>query len=113
MIVGETVVVHTPQVVGTDPGGAPIYGTPATATVDDVLVAPGARDDVLESNRPEGVRVAWTLHFPKTFAGSLRGCSVSVRGGDPLRVVGDPQPYTDANTPTRWNRPVELEAVDG
>lgn len=113
MIVGEAVTVRRRPAVGTDPGGGPIYGTPVDETVTDVLVAPGPREDVVDSNRPDGTRIAWTLHFPKTYSSSLRGAEISVRGGAFRPVVGDPQPYTLANTPTRWWMPVELEDVDG
>lgn len=111
-MIGETVVVERRERVGTDPGNAPIYKW-VTETVEDVLVAPGPRNDVVESNRPDGVRIAWNLHFPKPYAASLRGARVSVRGEPARDVVGDPKPYTLENTPTRWWMPVELEAVDG
>ena len=112
MIRGETVTVITRGVIGRDPLNNPIYGDTETS-VEDVLVAPGPRTDVIESNRPDGVEVQWTLHLPKTFVGSLRGASIKVRGGDPLAVIGDPQPFTDANTPGRCNRPVEVQRADG
>lgn len=108
---GETVVVVRRERTGTGPGNTPIYGDVET-TVHDVLVAPGPRQDVVESNRPDGVEVAFNLHFPKTFSGSLRGAQVVVRG-EPFDVIGDPRPYTLANTPTRWWMPVEVERVDG
>lgn len=113
MIVGESVVVHTPTEGGTDPGGAPIPGEPTLATIENVLVSPGPRDDLRDSTRPDGKKIAWTLHFPKTFSASLEGCSISVRGLPPRPVVGNPQPYMLANTPTPWWMPVELEDVDG
>lgn len=111
-MLGETVVVERNVRVGTAPGNSPIYEWVPEA-VEDVLVAPGPRDDVIDSNRPDGTKVAWTLHFPKTFNKSLRGARVKVRGDEARLVVGDPKPYTLANTPTRWWMPVELEAVDG
>lgn len=80
----------------------------------DVLVQPGSCKD-LDATRPEGVRVALTLHFPKTWTESLRRAKVELGGryeGE-YRVVGDPRPYMDANCPTPWNMPVEVEAVDG
>lgn len=96
------------------------FGNPTKYTeeseVADVLVSPGATED-LEASRPEGVAVAFTLHFPKTFTGSLEGCTVVLpepwANKDGYRVIGDPRPYMDANTPTRWNRPVEVEAAHG
>lgn len=112
LIKGETVVVYRREQTGVDPGNNPIYDW-AETTVEDVLVAPGPRADVDDSNRPDGVEVSWNLHFPKTWTDSLRGAEVSVRGGPRSPVVGDPQGYTVPNTPGRWNRPVELERVDG
>lgn len=109
---GETVVVHRRVETGHDPLNSPVYED-VTETVHDVLVAPGPRSDVDASTRPDGTRVAWNLHFPKPYAESLRGAKVSVRGQKPAKVIGDPQPYTLENTPTRWWYPVELERVDG
>lgn len=109
---GESVVVHRTVEVGRDPLNSPIFED-IEETVEDVLVAPGPRNDVDESTRPAGTRVAWNIHFPKPYAESLRGAKVSVRGQDPAKVIGDPQPYYGPNTPTRWWLPVELGRVDG
>ena len=108
---GETVAVIARTQTGRGPGNTPIWAE-AETTVGNVLVAPGPRTDVLDSNRPAGVDVAFTLHFPKTFTGSLRGCRVRVRG-EPFHVVGDPRAYQDDPTPGDWNRPVEVERRDG
>lgn len=113
MIAGETVIVERDEPTGSvDPFGAPITAI-AIETVENVLVAPGARTDVDGTNRPDGVGVAWTLHFPKPYAASLRGARVSVRGEPARPVIGDPKPYTAANTPGEWWMPVELEDVEG
>lgn len=112
LLTGETVVVERRQEVGRDPGNAPIYEW-VPETVDDVLVTPGASTDVIESNRPEGVEVGWTLGFPRGYPATLRGARVSVRGQEPAPVIGDPQHLTDANTPGRWTMPVEIERTDG
>ena len=82
------------------------------AEVPGVVVAPGATSDVLESSRPDGTRVAFTLGFPKSFAASLRGCRVVVRGIE-CAVVGDPQPLAAGSVPDPWDRTVEVEVVDG
>lgn len=109
---GETVVVLRREQTGTDAFNEPVYEWTETA-VEDVLTSPGPRSDLDDSNRPDGVLVAWTCHFPKAFTGSLRGAQIKVRADVPRAVIGDPQPYMDANTPGRWNRPVELEGADG
>lgn len=112
MIRGETVVVERWQETGRDPGNAPIREWVAE-TVENVLVAPGPRNDVVDSNRPDGKRIQWTLHFPKSYPATLAGARVSVRGQEARPVVGDPQHYTEANTPGAWSMPVELEDVEG
>lgn len=111
-MIGETVVVHFRVEGAEDAHGNPVE-TWATETVEDVLVAPGPRADIADASRPEGVRVVFNLHFPKSFTRGLRGARISVRGGDPLDVIGDPAPYTLGNTPTRWWMPVEVARADG
>lgn len=104
---------------------APTYGTkdrlgnrPVTmgepTTVKNVLVSPGATE-AMEASRPEGVTVAYTLHFPKTFTGSLEGCEIKLPAPwtGTYKVIGDPRPYIDVNTPTQWHLPVEVEASHG
>lgn len=81
-------------------------------TVGNVLVHPGSTSDVRDSSRPDGTRAAFTLGFPKSYTGSLRGCRVSVRG-EVFAVIGDPRPASPDNIPGRWNRNVEVEAVCG
>ena len=75
------------------------------------IVCPGSTSD-LGAERPNGVRIAYTLHFPKSYGGDLRGCRVIVRG-EPFRVVGDPQRTTDAATPGNYNMAVEVTRADG
>lgn len=89
-----------------------IYAAPQA--VKNVLVVPGACKE-LDASRPEGVRVALTVHFPKGWTGGLRGARITLPApwGGPYNVIGDPKPYMAANTPTPWNMPVEVEAVDG
>lgn len=90
--------------------GEPTLGEPTREEVCCV-VCPGATSD-MDATRPEGVTVAYTLHFPKTYSGSLRGCSVEVRDTR-YDVVGDPQRTTDAATPGPWNLAVEVTRADG
>ena len=118
LIAGETVTVRTPT-VSYDEHMEEVT-TWEEATVANVVVTPGATSDVLDSTRPDGTRVAFTLGFPKTFCKSLRGCRVVVRcpeGGNEeehtYAVIGDPQPYTAGNVPGAWNYTAEVERVDG
>lgn len=112
MIRGEQVRIRVPDVlIGYDAVGDEIWGTDER-DVANVLVGPGPRADLTDAERPDGVRVVFNLHFPKGFTGSLRGADIRVRG-EWYRVIGDPQAYTEANTPGAWNMPVEVEKVKG
>ena len=110
LIAGEAVTVRTPT-VSYDEHMEEVV-TWQEATVQNVVVTPGATSDVLDSTRPDGTRVAFTLGFPKTFTASLRGCHVLVRGIE-CAVIGDPQPYAAENTPGAWNYTAEVARVDG
>ena len=94
-----------------DPFGAPVEGDPVREQVDGALVTPGSTAD-LDASRPDGVRVAYTVHFPKNYGKSLRGCSVEI-DGKAYRVIGDPKPYMADGTPGAWDMAVEVEAIDG
>ena len=110
LIAGETVTVRTPT-IGYDEHMEEVV-TWDEATVQNVVVTPGATSDVLDSTRPDGTRVAFTLGFPKTFTAPLRGCRCVVRGIE-CAVIGDPQPYTAENVPGAWNYTCEVARVDG
>jgi len=118
MITGTSIQLVRPAVVGYDRLGNAIRSNPVPdpvpETVGNVLIVPGSTAD-LEASRPEGVTVAYTLHFPKTFTGSLEGCEVILPEpwSGTYNVIGNPTPYMDANTPTKWHMPVEVEAAHG
>lgn len=107
---GETVTVVTHVETGTDRHGAKVT-EPVETPVENVLVAPGALSDLGE-DRPDGVEVKYTLQFPKTFAGTLEGADVIVRG-EPCPVIGHPDAYNAAWCPTQWNRTVEVGGTHG
>lgn len=113
MIKGASVIVHFP-VAGTVDRFGNATETWTQATVDDVLISPGVTSD-LEASRPEGVQVAYSLHFPKTFTESLEGCLIELLEpySGTYRVIGAPSAYMDENTPTRWHMPVEVEVAHG
>ena len=114
MISGATVTVVRPGAPTRDRFGNNVPGEPEREAVEDVLVSPGATAD-MEASRPEGVTVAYTLHFPKAYAQPLEGCMVELPEpwAGTYRVIGAPSPYIGANTPTRWHMPVEVEAAHG
>ena len=110
LIAGEAVTVRTPT-IGYDEHMEVVESWSARP-VENVVVTPGTTSDVLDSTRPDGTRVAFTLGFPKTFTASLRGCRCVVRGIE-CAVIGDPQLYTADNVPGAWNYTAEVERVDG
>lgn len=107
---GTAVSVAHPNIT-VDEFGDPIESNVQVDYVDDVLVQPGSTSD-LDATRPNGVEVSFTLHFPKTYTKSLRGCSVEVFG-ETYEVIGDPRPWMDDNTPGPYNRTVEVGVVHG
>lgn len=112
---GASVIVHAPTAATVDRFGN-VESTWTSYTVDDVLIAPGATAD-LEASRPEGVQVAFTLHFPKTWTQPLEGCEVELPApwdaGNPYQVIGSPAAYMGENTPTRWHMQAEVESAHG
>lgn len=79
--------------------------------VPGVLPDPGATTD-LGLDRPDGVRVDITFHWPREDTASLRGCDV-VWGGSRWHVVGDPLPMADELTPGPFNRAVQGTRAEG
>ena len=113
MIRGVDVTVMRPYVESTDRFNNPVYGMTGES-VDNVLVSPGGTQD-LEASRPEGVSVDYTLHFPKGYEQPLEGCDITLPApwSCTCHVIGNPTPYIDANTPTQWHMPVEVEVAHG
>lgn len=109
-----SVTVLRPTEGSTDRFGNKVVGEPTREQVDGVLVAPDDTTDMAAS-RPHGTSATLVLHFPKTFTASLRGCLVELPApwSDTYRVIGNPTPYMDGNTPTPWNRPVSVEVANG
>ena len=105
-----TVDVMTPVDGQTDPFGVPTVSyTPES--VSFVLPQPDSTYD-LEADRPDGVRVDMTFHFPLGYSKSLRGCLIQY-AGKTYRVIGDPQPSMPCLTPGPFGMKVETERVDG
>lgn len=112
---GETVIVYNTIQIGIDEFNAPIYEE-VEETVNDVLVSPGTQNsvdsDVLDSMRPDGALVKYTLHFPKSYTNDLTHHYISVRGHK-TKVIGSPDHYTPENTPFQYNMSVNVSVVDG
>ena len=114
MISGMQATVLRPGQPTVDRFGNAIPGEPTTEAVDGVLVEAPTVDD-MEAARPYGMTASVVVHFPKSYAAPLAGCSVRLGGawdGD-YAVVGDPMPYMAANTPGKWDRRVVAGVADG
>lgn len=112
MIQGERVDLFIPVQGSADSYGVPSIEWREHGVIENVLVAPSGTADLEPGMHPDGDAVTLTLHFPKAFTGSLRSARLAVRGVM-YEVVGDPQPYTDANVPGAWNRPVQVRLIEG
>lgn len=108
---GEQVVVEFKSAIGKDAMGDMLYSF-YEEQVPNVIVQPGSTDDITGSTRPDGTKVTYTLHFPKTWNKRVNGLRVKVRG-DWCNVIGDPVPYTAENTPGTWNYPVQVVRSNG
>ena len=99
------------------PGASDAMGNPTVTRtnidVDDCLIAPitepaNAREQqALEQSRDQ-VRI----HLPKAFTGDVSDSDV-VWDGKTFHLDSDSVVFMAENTPTRWNRYVRAEAVNG
>ncbi|MBR3318764.1 MAG: hypothetical protein IKG21_13190 [Atopobiaceae bacterium] len=124
----DTVRVWTRTQTGSDSMGEPVYAW-SYQDVRGVSVKTGTRDTGLQSGdamsdlRPDGIRVKFTLSFPKGHGLTLRHARVTFpdRGqtattwqdAEPyaLMVSGDPQPQRPC--PTVWDTIAEVGRTDG
>lgn len=110
LLKGEAVTVLTPSVTY-GAGNEPMTEWSRT-DVQNVLIAPASTSDASDSVQPFGTKAALRFGFPKTFNAPLRGCRIAARGAV-WSVIGDPQPNSPENCPTRWNYTADAERFDG
>lgn len=104
---GEKITITRSMSTGTDAFGMPV-SVESTEIVDDVLIAPGSEQNSSDSTHPEGITVAYTLYFPRSWQfNSLRGALITIDDID-YTVIGDPRPYKGGVQPTRWNLVVQV-----
>ena len=106
--------VYAPVFGSTDRLGNAVKTFDNGTAVDGLLVSPSTTDD-LEAQRVDGDSITLTVHFPKTWTNSLRGCEIELPGAwsGRYRVIGDPLPYIEQNTPSNWWLPVTVMRCDG
>lgn len=108
MIRGETVTLYSKTQTGTDPLGKPVYEEKPDIQVENVLIAPGASSDILDSTDLEGKHIEYTLSIPKGDTNTWESRKVVLRG-EVYRTVGKPYYYTEENVPLAWNGRIMVE----
>lgn len=76
------------------------------------LFAPAGTAD-MGAARPDGVTVEAVAHFPRGYAGGLRGALVSADGSTWFEVVGDPVAYPPGTVRGPWGITADLRRSDG
>lgn len=122
-MLGETVAVLTRTKTGTDEMGEPVYEW-ASERVENVLVRPLSGADLVDSLRPDGIRVSYSLAFPKAWTSGKkpgflahRRVALIARGMDAtdadsaLLVSGSPDRTVPC--PTAWDTVAEAGRSDG
>lgn len=95
---GETITLIHRTPAGHDPGGGIIWDT-EQETVEDVLIQDGSQSNLTDGIRPDGIRVAKTIHMPRAWPyRSLRGAK-AVIDGVAYTVIGDPRPLHGRHHP--------------
>lgn len=112
MLKGSRIEIHSPIETGTDTFNIPTTKWGLEAVLGDVLAAPASTQDVEGTIRPNGDEITMDFYIPKTYTASLRGRQIRHQGNI-YEVIGDPQPYPEGNTPTRWNRVVHARKIEG
>lgn len=106
-----SVTVVRPVENGTDEYGNPVVSV-ERENVTGVLPEPGGTTSMTETDREHGVTVDMVFHWPKGYGKPLKGCAIE-HDGRAYRVIGDPRPYVDANTPGPFDMTVNTTRGEG
>lgn len=90
----------------------PVYSE-TTVTVNDCLVAPPQEPiDRVESAALDRDSTVVRVHLPKADESDVSD-STFVYDGQQFRMIGKPVKFMNENTPTRWNRYLRAESING
>lgn len=109
MIKGEQVILYVKKPISDHFGSVEIEEQPVV--IDNVLIAPGVSQDLLNSTDLNGVEVSYTLAIPKGDTHEWTGCRVSFRGDD-YQVVGMPYYCDPKLVPLYWNGKVMVKRYE-
>lgn len=109
---GESVVVMIREEQGRDALDNAVFEW-SEQCVENVLVAPGDVDNIVDSTRPDGSVINYTLYFPKSYEWTnLENAEIQVRG-ECFKVIGRPNYWDEQNCPTDWNMVVKIGTTHG
>ena len=108
---GITITLYDRTQTGVDELNNPVYSeTPVS--VDNVLVAPLAATEVLETYNLTGRRAEYQLGLPKGDTHDwTAGKRVSFFGSD-WRIIALPEEGIESLVPTRWHKKIKVERYE-
>lgn len=111
---GVTVILKEKTNIGTDALGQDIFST-KDVSINDVLVGRPESTEIQNALTLYGKQIAYTLSIPKgdTHVWYKSQVVLPAPWSATFNVIGDAVETIEANTPTRWNRVVQLERIDG
>lgn len=112
-MLGQTVEVLRRTKTGEDEYNEPLYEW-STETVKNVVVRPlTAQDAQGQPDRVDGVRILYTLAFPKTYTKDLAHCKVRLKDRTrEVELVVAGAPDITRPCPTPWDRLVQAGVVE-
>lgn len=112
LMIGMTVSFVKRVQTGTDDFNNPVYSQ-ETITIDDCLIAPPTEPiDRVESAALDRDVTVVRVHLPKADDRKVHDSEFEY-DGETFRVIGKAVTFMNENTPTRWNRYMRAEAVNG
>lgn len=109
-IKGQTVKLHTRELSGMDPFGAPVY-TETITDVDNVLISPTSDEDIVSEMQMYGKHSVYTLSIPKGDAHNWEDSVVEFFGRT-WRSFGPIVQYQEELVPLSWNKKVKVELYE-
>lgn len=100
--------------IGTSGFNQPIWEE-TEVTVSDVLVGEPSTDDIQSNLTAYGKKTSYTLAIPKGDTNTWKDSEVILPEpfGGRYKVIGKPTAGIEENIPLRWNKKVNLEAIEG
>lgn len=107
MIKGITIKLYKKQQIGTDGFNHPVHEE-VYEEVENVLVTPGASDDIVNTQDLNGKKAVYTLAIPKGDTHDWMDATVEFFGRR-WRTFGFPLEGIESNIPLDWNKKVMVE----